>query len=96
MFDLPVKTTKNRRDYRIFRKFLLQHGFAPLEESVYCRMIPSGNPLRTLQALIRKNKPPEGIVAILVVTERQFENMEFITGEWKHNIIDSTEDVIEL
>ena len=96
MFDLPVKTAKNRRDYRLFRKFLLKNGFVPLEESVYCRMIPSGHPLRTLQTLIRKNKPPEGIVALLTVTEHQFENMEFITGQWKSNVVDSAESVVEL
>ena len=32
-FDLPVETPKQRKDYRLFRKFLLKDGFLPLQQS---------------------------------------------------------------
>ena len=37
MFDLPTETGEDRRNYRKFRKGLLENGFYMLQESVYCR-----------------------------------------------------------
>ena len=37
-FDLPVLTEANRRDYRVFRKFLIKSGFMMVQESVYCKL----------------------------------------------------------
>ena len=37
LFDLPVLTEKQRRDYREFRKYLIKSGFFMLQESVYCK-----------------------------------------------------------
>ncbi|MBS7369554.1 MAG: CRISPR-associated endonuclease Cas2, partial [Oscillospiraceae bacterium] len=37
MFDLPVLTAADRREYRKFRGYLLKNGFIMLQESVYCR-----------------------------------------------------------
>ena len=41
MFDLPVETKDNRRDYVRFRRVLLKDGFMMLQFSVYARYIPS-------------------------------------------------------
>ena len=38
-FDLPVETPKQRKDYRLFRKFLLKDGYLPLQESVYAKLV---------------------------------------------------------
>lgn len=95
-FDLPVTTRIDRRNYRRFRKFLLKNGFVMIEESVYTRMVINGNSRLALEALIRKNKPPEGLVALLAVTEKQFANMEMITGDYETDVIMSTERVIEV
>lgn len=96
MFDLPVKTGRDRRNYRLFKKFLDKNGFVMLEESVYCRMVPSGHPLSTLRGQVRENRPPKGMVALLPITEKQFANMEIITGEWKNDVIDTMEAVVEV
>lgn len=96
MFDLPTITAEDRKNYRLFRRFLLQEGFIMLEESVYTRMIPSGNALKCLEENIRKNKPPTGIILLLKVTEHQFTNMEFIVGVNNTDVIQSTEAVVEL
>lgn len=37
-FDLPTETNENKREYRKFRKMLIENGFIMLQESVYCRM----------------------------------------------------------
>ena len=38
LFDLPVTTTEERREYTKFRKYLIKSGFMMFQESVYCRM----------------------------------------------------------
>lgn len=94
MFDLPVVTARNRRAYRTFKKFLDKEGFVMLEESVYCRMVPSGCPLESVKASFRKNRPPKGLVILLTVTEKQFSNMEFLTGEYRSEVITSADPVV--
>ena len=38
MFDLPVQTSLDRREYTKFRKHLIKSGFFMLQESVYCKI----------------------------------------------------------
>ena len=38
-FDLPNIYAKDRRNYNLFRKFLLNEGFLMLQESVYSKLI---------------------------------------------------------
>lgn len=72
LFDLPVLTEKQRRDYREFRKYLLKAGFFMMQESVYCKLVQNAGVADVVQESIRKNKPGEGLVQILRVTEKQF------------------------
>lgn len=79
-FDLPVDTAKNRKDYRLFRKFLLKDGYLPLQESVYAKLVINDAAAGSAIARVRKNRPPAGLVQILKVSETQFSTMEYITG----------------
>jgi len=81
MFDLPVLTSKQRREYRIFRKFLIKNGFMMLQESNYCKLVPNSASGEALIQALRLNKPPEGSVQVLKVTEKQFAKMEYLVGE---------------
>ena len=54
------------------------------------------NAAKTITDNLRKNKPPDGIVQILTITEKQFAKMEYITGENHSDIIDSDERLIIL
>ena len=95
-FDLPTETGEDRRNYRQFRKALIKNGFIMLQESVYTKMITSPSVSKSVVDLLRKNKPPDGLVQSLVVTENQFSKMDFITGEWKSDVIDSEDRVVIL
>ncbi len=95
-FDLPVLTEKNRRDYRHFRKYLVKSGFLMMQESVYCKLVLNQTVADTLAENIKKNKPPEGLVQLLKITEKQYAKMEFITGDIKNGILDSDERLIIL
>ena len=80
-FDLPVETAKQRKDYRLFRKFLLKDGYLPLQESVYAKLVVNDGAARHALVRLRKNRPPAGLVQVLKVTETQFSTMEDITGK---------------
>lgn len=95
-FDLPTETLENKRNYRKFRKVLLKNGFVMLQESVYTRMLITPSAEKSVVNIIKKNRPPEGLVQILTITERQFENMEFVTGEFATDFIDSDERLVIL
>lgn len=95
-FDLPVETNENKRDYRRFRKLLIDNGFIMLQESVYCRMVLNQSVVEMITSIIRKNKPPKGLVQILTVTEKQFSRMEYVTGEYTSDVIQSDERLIIL
>lgn len=41
MFDLPTETSKEQKEYRIFRKHLLENGFVMMQYSVYYRSLPN-------------------------------------------------------
>lgn len=95
-FDLPTLTLTDKKNYRQFRKFLIKNGFYMMQESVYCRMAHNQSVEANVKAAIRKNKPPEGLVQVLSVTEKQFQKMEFVTGNKKSDVIDTDERLIIL
>ena len=96
MFDLPTLTTEEKRNYRKFRQFLIKSGFVMMQESVYVKMVLNQSVANSLIESIKKNKPPEGLVQLLTVTEKQFAKMEFITGEKNSEVLDSDERMIVL
>ena len=89
LFDLPELTEKQRRDYREFRKYLLKAGFFMMQESVYCKLVQNAGVADVVRESIRKNKPGEGLVQILRVTEKQFAKMEYVVGENKSLVLDT-------
>ena len=95
-FDLPTETEADRKNYRHFRKGLIRNGFFMLQESVYCRMVLNQTGLKTVTANINKIKPPRGLVQLLSVTEKQFANMQCITGDYQNDVIDSDERLVIL
>ena len=95
-FDLPTETLENKREYRRFRKVLIKNGFLMMQESVYCRMLITPSSGKAVMDIIRKNRPSEGIVQLMTVTEKQFAGMEYITGEHHSEVIESDERLIRL
>ncbi|MGP1612876.1 MAG: CRISPR-associated endonuclease Cas2 [Catonella sp.] len=95
-FDLPVLTESNRRDYRTFRKFLIKSGFMMVQESVYCKMAQNSSVADIMVDNIKKNKPSEGLVQVLRVTEKQYNKMDFIVGEKTGDVLTTTERLVIL
>lgn len=95
-FDLPTETLEDKREYRNFHKLLITNGFLMLQESVYCRMLLTPGAGRAVLDILRRNRPSKGIVQVMTVTEKQFAGMEYITGEYHSDVIDSDERLVIL
>ena len=95
-FDLPNIYYKDKRNYQLFHKFLINEGFIMLQESVYCKLA-----LNLQQAVfnvnrIKKNAPIKGIILVLNVTEKQFASLEYIIGKPNSKIIDNEDRLVVL
>ena len=96
MFDLPIGTSAERREYSVFRKYLIKSGFCMMQESIYCKMAVNSTMADTIVNNIRKNKPKYGLVHGLKITEKQYASMEFIVGQSKMDVLDTTERIVIL
>ena len=95
-FDLPVETLENKRNYRQFRKFLIKKGFMMLQESVYCKIALNQTVANAIVGAVKINKPDDGLVQMVVITEKQYSRMEYVVGEKQSSIIDSDERLVIL
>lgn len=95
-FDLPVETAVDRRNYSKFRKFLINEGFIMMQESVYTKLTLNNSVTESVRQKLLKNKPPKGIVEMLVITEKQFASIEIVVGSENKNQIDSTDRLLIL
>ena len=53
-FDLPNIYSRDRRNYQLFRKFLLSEGFIMMQESVYSKIMLNSQQTKLLIERIRK------------------------------------------
>ncbi len=96
MFDLPVKTARQRRSYTLFRKFLISNGFMMMQESIYCKLVQNETAADLVMTNIRRNKPTEGLVQALKITEKQYSRIEFIVGEKRKDVVDTDNRLVIL
>lgn len=90
-YDLPTLTLENKKNYRVFNKYLRKKGFIQLQESVYCKLTLNQTAANNIISSVELNKPPEGSVILLIITERQFEKMTYLLGEKQKSFLDSDE-----
>lgn len=95
-FDLPVLTSENRRAYAKFRRFLLKNGFLMLQESIYCKLALNSSAVNAIVDNVHKNKPEEGLIQLLTVTEKQYAKMDIILGQVKSEVLDTDERLVIL
>ena len=96
MFDLPVVSANDRREYTRFRKYLIKSGFLMLQESVYCKLAQNSTAADLIIQNLKKNKPLSGLVQTLKITEKQFSRMEYIVGQKESDVLDSDERLVFL
>ena len=91
-FDLPTLTLEDKKEYRNFRKFLLKRGFAMMQESVYSKLALNTTVANGIVASVKEHKPKDGLVQMLVITEKQYSKMEYVVGEKQTTVLDSDEE----
>ena len=95
-FDLPNVYLKDKKNYLLFRKYLLSEGFIMLQESVYSKMVLNSEQSKLLLERLRKKAPKKGIIQVLTITERQYSKIEFIIGETNTKIINDEDRLVVL
>lgn len=95
-FDLPNIYAKDRKNYSLFRKFLINEGFIMMQESVYTKIVLNSIQSELLTEKIKKNSPKKGIIQLMTITEKQYSQIKYIIGEPSTKIINSEERLIVL
>jgi len=75
MFDLPVKTKKQRSEATRFRNMLLDNGFAMAQLSVYVQYLPLAAGGAKLAALTQSEGASGGGGRVLAVSDNQWSKM---------------------
>lgn len=96
LFDLPSVSVEEKKEYRDFRKFLIKSGFIMVQESVYSKLALNTTAANSITENVKKNKPLDGIVQLLTVTEKQYGRMEFIVGSRQTEVVESDERLVIL
>lgn len=96
-FDLPVDTAAQMKSYRVFRKWLIGEGYLMLQQSVYAKLVVNEGAAAAAVIRLRKHRPPEGLVQVLKVTERQYATMDYIVGSRSaYDEVDTMEEFMVL
>lgn len=96
LFDLPMETVVQKREYSHFRKFLLRSGFIMMQKSVYSKLALNTTVADAIASNVKKNKPPEGLVQMLRITEKQYSRMEFLVGISSTEVLETDERLVVL
>ena len=63
---------------------------------MYCKLALNGTAVKAIVDNVHKNKPEEGLVQLLSVTEKQYAKMDIIVGNIKSEVLDSDERLVIL
>jgi CRISPR-associated protein Cas2 len=80
MFLRPTNLHGTKGAYTTFRKTLVSHGFVLLQPEVFLAAVRTRRAAEHLVAQMREMVPPTGSVCALVLTERQYASMTYLTG----------------
>lgn len=81
MFDLPVKTKKQRKAANKYRRFLHGNGFSMIQLSVYMRWCISPKSTEAVIRHVSAHVPPEGLVRVIRLTDEQWSRTQAFFGK---------------
>jgi len=67
-----------------------------MQESVYVKLCLNNSVVESSVKNLRKNKPRQGLVQALTITERQFASIEYLVGEKVTEYLDTDERLVIL
>ena len=77
----PTNKRGTKTSYTNFRKALLADGFTLVVPEIFMRITTNRKSAKTHIDRISVSAPNTGVVKVLTLTERQFRNMIYLTGE---------------
>ncbi|MBK2000501.1 MULTISPECIES: CRISPR-associated endonuclease Cas2 [Campylobacter] len=80
MFDIPTKSKKDQKHASKFRTSLIKLGFFMMQFSVYVKICKGLSSAKSTIKSIKKFLPPYGNIRVLIITEKQFDNMQILLG----------------
>ncbi len=83
LFDLPVKTKKQRREANLFRNLLKKEGFVMWQYSVYIRNVKSKKTIQNFEKVTQQETPKGGKVSILTILDKQYNEIVHFFGKKK-------------
>ena len=82
-FDLPVTEKSAQKAATKFRNFLIKDGYQMLQFSVYSRVCNGYDAVKTHERRLKQHLPENGSVRLLTITEKQYESMQILLGDYK-------------
>lgn len=79
-FDLPMNSKKERRIYNVFHKWLIKNGYIMMQYSIYSKIFNNRDACVKHIPIIKRNVPKQGQIRIMMITEKQYANIEIIVG----------------
>ena len=95
-FDLPVTKKEERKAAARFRSFLLKEGYYMVQFSVYSRVCNGNDAVEKHKKRLKASLPPNGSVRLLVITEKQYQNMAVLLGVMSKNEKSFSEEQLTL
>lgn len=85
LYDLPTDSKSAMKDANLFRKRLIDDGFSLFQFSMYIRHCPSRENAEVHISRVKNWLPKYGKVAIMCITDKQFENIEIFHSKKKED-----------
>lgn len=79
-FDLPMVLKKDVKSYNQFRKYLIQNGYVMMQFSVYSKIFNNRESATNHISTLKRSIPLKGHIRIMLVTEKQYSNIEILVG----------------
>lgn len=81
IYDLPTVETEDIKSYNKFHKDIKRIGFFMLQYSVYAKVLTNHSDYQNTLVRVKKVVPKKGSIIILRLTEKQYEDMIYLSGE---------------
>ena len=80
MYDLPMQTEEELREYQRFRKNIIGKGYYQLQKSVYIINSNTKERIEKIEKELIMEVPRSSSVRSLILTEEQFKKIKVISG----------------
>ncbi len=84
-YDLPFDNNEDTKNYTKFRNNILKLGYIQIQYSIYARVVQTKSMIKQHLEKVKKVLPQGGSIRIIVLTERQYNEMIILRGEIDEN-----------